>query len=159
MNRAERRAQNKAQKRVAKPLKHVVRLPKMMTYDEVFRDIEAMMRHIRSGALYCDTQNVWVVRGLDGDYIDVVENIRAHVDVWRALAVRIGAHMVDDAPMVQLANKLAYHMPLTMPQVEAAELVLCAWQGLYRAAPAKDIALVANQMLIRRRLESSLPAQ
>ncbi len=130
-----------------KPYKHqVTRLPKILTQQRDFAEIDKFMRQVESDAVDV-AQGRIVSITLEGEMYCVLTALEGWCDCFAGIAKAMKATDYNDSPLRSMMAKLHADMPLTMNLVQQAKAVVEAQRKLYMRAPHGIINSVANSML------------
>lgn len=154
MNRAQRRAQAKLEKR--KPNRSREQLNNMVMLEfETFDPVERMFEMIRNGSLLYSQRDGWVIMGNHGDLIKISYCLGWWIKQWKVLAERANV-AYDDAALVKLHKCLEYHKPLTVAEVDSAYAVIAAERVMYRTIDQQLLMKVVKELQLEQtRLEET----
>jgi len=132
---------------VKKPFKHqVTRLPKILTQQRDFAEIDKFMRQVESDAVDV-AQGRIVSTSMEGEMYCVLTALEGWCDCFNGIANAMKDASYNDAALRSMMAKLNADMPLTMKLVQEAKAVVEAQRKLYMLAPHGIINSVANTML------------
>lgn len=130
-----------------KPFKHkVTRLPKILTQQRDFAEIDKFMRQVESDAVDV-AQGLIVSTSMEGEMYCVLTALEGWCDCFSGIARAMNDASYNDAPLRSMMAKLNANMPLTMKLVQEAKSVVESQRKLYMLAPHGIINSVANTML------------
>jgi hypothetical protein len=130
-----------------KPYKHqVTRLPKILTQQRDFAEIDKFVRQVESDAVDV-AQGRIVSITIEGEMYCVLTALDGWCDCFAGIARAMKDTNYNDAPLRSMMAKLNADMPLTMKLVQEAKAVVEAQRKLYMLAPHGIINNVANTML------------
>lgn len=139
-----------------KPFKHTVtRLPKILTCQRDFYQIDAFMAMVEKGDVNVAQTNdalngLIVMQTFDKEFYSVVDNLIPWCDFFSQIAIATNTPY-DDKPMRQFITKLQVDMPLTLANVQQVKNVIDQQRKLYLKAPSSMIDKICNN--VKKELE------
>lgn len=133
--------------------RRATRLPKMITCQRDFHQIDTFMRMVENDGIY-ELQGVIIMTTADKEIYSVLEALEGWMECFQQIADATNTPY-DDAPMKKMAAYLKYDVPMKLALVHQAKDVVNAQRKLYMMAPDDIITKISTALLEKNKQEQA----
>ncbi len=160
MNRQMRREAARAKRMEIKPRRNWAKINRPMLHevDQVFAPIDAFLRQLITGFVYCTEAGAPVFSDMEGDLYEATPAVRGFVSAFD----RITAHYqieIDLTPIIKLCNKLDAGMPVNEAHVDLCRSLIDQCRTAYRNMDVYQVKSLVNTELIDLEFKRLKPEQ